>query len=349
MRAMGARTRTLVGGAILGIVACGAIALAGAGVGTGMGTGTGIGSVAQTQTKRAKPQRGWDDGDDGGFQLNVRTREDGKSGQPVTSCNQIEVTSRRGEVARGEEVQTVPRSAQTLSVMGAKNGPVSVTGTDRSDYQITLCKFAVADTTAEADSRVAELSLSIDNNRVGVNGPSSSSSQNYVSYVIVETPRDARLDVGATNGPLSLNTVNGQITAHALNGPLGVRGCSGDLNIESKNGPVTVTESSGRMKVNAQNGPLALNLSGQDWQGAGLDASAHNGPLSLRLPENYHSGVRVEISPHSPFVCHASACQSATRNWDNDSRTLQFGPPDATLVRVSATNGPVSIGTSNRD
>jgi DUF4097 and DUF4098 domain-containing protein YvlB len=318
------KRQTLVGAAVLGILG---IVAFGASVGA--------------QSKSRNAHRGWD-ADDDGFHLNIRTEPDG---QPVTSCNQVEVTARRGEVARAEEVQTAPRSAQMLSVIGGKNGPVSVTGTDRADYQITLCKFAVGDSMAEADTRVAELTLSIDNNRATVNGPTS---QNYLAYVIVETPRDARLDVSATNGPLSLEKVNGRIAAHALNGPLGVRGCSGDLNIESQNGPVTLSESSGHLKVNAQNGPLAVNLSGQDWQGGGLDASAHNGPLSLRLPENYRSGVRVEISPHSPFMCHASACQNATRNWDNDSRTLQFGPPDATLVRVSATNGPVSIG-SNRD
>ncbi len=329
----------LIGGTVVvTMVACGAMVLAGAEPQ----------SRSRSQSQSSKSDRSWDNDDDG-YHFNVRTET---NGEPVTSCNQIEVTARRGEVARDEEVQTVPRAGggqgEGVTAVGHKNGPVSVVGTDRSDYQITLCKFGIGDTMADAQARAADLKLSVQGNRVTVDGPDSTGNR-YVAYLIVETPRNAKLDVSATNGPLSLRSVNGQVVARAQNGPLGVEGCSGDLDIEARNGPVTLNHSSGKLHVDAQNGPLAVNLSGQSWQGAGLDAAAHNGPLSLNVPENYGSGVRVELSGHSPFTCHASACQGATKNWDNDSRTLQLGAANPVLVRVSATNGPVSIGSSNRD
>ncbi len=331
----------LIGGTVVvTMVACGAMVLAGAEPQ----------SRSRSHVQASKADRTWDSDDDGD-RFNVRTET---NGEPVTSCNQIEVTVRHGEVARDEEVQTVPRAAggagqgEGVTAIGHKNGPVSVTGTDRSDYQITLCKFGIGDTMADAQARAAELTLSVQGNRVSVEGPNSGGNR-HLAYLIVETPRNAKLDVSTTNGPLSLHSVNGQVLARAQNGPLSVEACSGDLDIQSRNGPVTLNNASGKLHVDAQNGPLAVNLSGQSWQGAGLDASAHNGPLSLMLPENYRSGVRVELSGHSPVSCHASACQAATKNWDDDSRTLQFGAANPVLVRVSATNGPVSIGSSNRD
>jgi hypothetical protein len=323
------RGHVVVGASILAGLACGAVVLAGAG-------------AAAQQRKSHGGHDGWDrDGDRFSFHVHV----DHNSG-PVTSCNQIDVTMGRGEVARGEDVQTLPRGPEGLQVSGAKNGPVYVSGSDRADYQVTLCKFAAADTMAEAQTRVADLSLSLQNNRATVNGPTENG---YLAYVIVETPRDARLAVDVTNGPLDLHAVQGHIVARTLNGPLAVEGCSGDIDLEAKNGPVTLTEASGRLHVNAQNGPLTVNLSGTDWQGTGLDAAAHNGPLFLGLPENYNSGVRVEISPNSPFACSATACRSATRNWDDRSRMLQFGPAEPVMVRLSATNGPVTIGSAKND
>ncbi len=144
-----------------------------------------------------------------------------------------------------------------------------------------------------------------------------------------------------------MRSVSGTIVARTLNGPLSVRGVSGEVDVEATNGPVSLSEGAGHMRVRSQNGPLAVNLSGMDWQGAGLEASAHNGPLSLRLPENYRSGVLVDISSNSPFHCEYPACRDARREWDDRTRTLRFGSDPRPVVRISAMNGPVSIGTGH--
>jgi hypothetical protein len=299
--------------------------------------------VVATPSAQSK-RRGWDDGRKH-YNFNTRTNSDG----PVTSCSQVEVTVRDGELARDEEVQNIPASPQGLQVTGGKNGPVYVSGSDRADYQVTLCKFAAGETDADARTRLANMSLNVDNGRVTVNTPSNSDN-GYMTYVIVEAPRDARLNVDATNGPLSLHSLSGHIVARALNGPLSAHGLSGEVDIEAKNGPLSLNQASGHMRANAQNGPLSVNLSGTEWKGAGLEAFAQNGPLSLNLPENYRSGVLVDISSNSPFHCDYSACRGARRDWDDRSRTLRFGDTQGTpIVRVSASNGPVSIGSRDNE
>jgi hypothetical protein len=289
------------------------------------------------QDRRNRSHRDWDDGKNYSFNINTGHRD-----QPVTSCADVEVTVRNGELARDEEVQNVAASAQGLAVSGAKNGPVYVTGGDRNDYQVSLCKFTAADTGDEARAKLANMSLTVANGRVTVNGPSENG---YLAYVIVETPRTARLDVEVTNGPLDLRSLSGHIVARTQNGPLSVREVSGEVDLLAQNGPVSLSEGAGHMRVSARNGPLSVALSGTTWQGAGLEASAQNGPLSLAVPDNYSSGVLVNISPNSPFNCRGSGCQQARRDWDDRSRTLRFGADPNPIVNVSASNGPVSIAT----
>lgn len=289
------------------------------------------------QDRRNRSHRDWDDGKN--YNFNIDT---GRHGQPVTSCSDVEATVRNGELARDEEVQTVAAPAQGLVVSGAKNGPVYVTGADRNDYQVSLCKFAAADTGDEARAKLANLSLSVENGRVTVNGPGENG---YLAYLIVETPRTASLNVEATNGPLDLRSLSGRIVARTQNGPLSVREVSGEVDLQAQNGPVSLSDGAGHMRVNARNGPLSVKLSGMAWDGAGLEAFAQNGPLSLAVPDNYSSGVLVNISPNSPFNCSGTGCQQARRDWDDRSRTLRFGSDPNPIVNVSASNGPVSIAT----
>ena len=149
------------------------------------------------------------------------------------------------------------------------------------------------------------------------------------------------------NGPLSIHGVAGNVVARAVNGPVSVNGCNGEIQIDAQNGPVDVSETSGKVRAIASNGPLSINLSGQSWDGSGLEARASNGPLTLRLPAGYQSGVLVELSRHSPLNCRAAICSDAVRLGGEDGGTLRIGSADA-QVRLSATNGPVSI-TSSRE
>jgi hypothetical protein len=309
------------------VLACGAVVLAG--------------PAGQDRGRNRSSRSSW--GNDGDYNFNVHSP---RGGDPVTSCDQLEVTVRNGELARDEEVQNVPAPAQMFAVSGARNGPVVVYGADRADYQLMLCKFTAAETQADAQAKLANLSLTFENGRAGVNGPGENG---YLAYLIVEAPRNAQLSVDVMNGPLDLRSLSGHIVARTVNGPLSMREVSGDVEVQAQNGPVSLSKGGGRMRVTAQNGPLSVALTGTDWQGAGLEAHAHNGPLSLSVPDDYRSGVLVNLSTNGPFSCASSACRGAQRNWDDRSRTLRFGSDPNPTVQVTADNGPVSIGSGRKD
>ncbi len=280
-------------------------------------------------------------GDQRGWNFNTRVRD----GEVLTSCDQLDVTVRGAELARGEEAASVPATADGLAVTGFANGGLYVRGSGGAEYQVRLCKFAAGRTSGEAAATLENVKLAVNGGVVVVNGPSDRSDWN--AHLIVLAPQDARLKLEARNGPLSIHGVSGNVLARVANGPVSVKGSSGEIRIDAQNGPVDVSETSGTVQAFATNGPLSINLSGQAWDGSGLEARASNGPLTLRMPNGYQSGVLVEMSRHSPLNCRAAICSDAVRLGGDDGGTLRLGSPDA-QVRVSAKNGPVSI-TSSRD
>jgi hypothetical protein len=299
---------------------------------------TTLGAVALTVgALSTMPVRGGAQGRDDSdrFNININVQYDG----PITSCDQIEATVRGAYLARGEDTVQVPLTGNMLKVSSSQNGGLIVQGASRADYEVRLCKFAAGASMADAAARLDQVKLSVQQGLVTATGPNG---HGWRAEVLVQAPPDARLAVDAHNGPLSVRSTSGQLTARTLNGPLSLREVSGEVQADAQNGPLAVVDASGSIKATAMNGPLSVKLSGSSWSGTGLDARVENGPLSLRLPPSYNSGVQVNLGNHGPFACKVAACQSAMRQWDDQGRQLQFGE-GATAVRISAKNGPVDI------
>ncbi len=277
----------------------------------------------------------------------VSTQRDG----PIDDCRQVRVSFDDEAAARAEETVTGPAPRGALKFRAPANSGIFVLGSDRSDVSVTACKAAAA------PQDLSRISVSYDGGELLVRGPEG---DNWLVYLIVRAPRASGLDLDVTNGPvaargmtgavtaqaqngpLSFEESSGQIRAEARNGPISLKACSGTVSATAQNGPISVSGSSGDVDINTQNGPISVKLSGNRWDGK-LEAHARNGPLSLSLPEGYASGVSVESSGRSPFQCRARACGQARRDWDDDSRRIDFGDSSAPVVRLSTVNGPVSI------
>lgn len=282
-----------------------------------------------------------------GHNVSVSTDHDG----PIENCRQVRVTFDHDEAARAEETLAVPSGGGPLKLKAGVHSGIFVEGGSERDFSITACKAAAE----QAD--LARISVSFENGELALRGPES---RDWLVYLIVRAPASASLDLEVTNGPVSVRGISGAVTARtengplsfrdssgsiradAKNGPISLKNCTGTVEAQAVNGPVTVSGSGGDVNVQTQNGPISVKLSGKRWDGH-LDARADNGPLSLSLPDGYGSGVRVESSGRSPFQCRARGCSQASRNWDEDSRRVEFGDTASPVVRLSTVNGPVSI------
>jgi hypothetical protein len=265
--------------------------------------------------------------------VNVRS-----TGRMVTSCNDLDIQFDREPAIVVEEQRTIPRAAvASLSAQAPANGGIYVQGGTGDEYLIKACKAVRRD----EGSVAAGLSLSTSGGRVTVDGPRN---EDWVAYLIIETPRNASVDLEARNGPISISGVSGRIRAHAINGPISVRNVEGEGDIETQNGPITFEGGKGRHRLIAANGPIHVGLTGSQWDGQGLDVQTQNGPLTLDIPQSYSSAVRVDVSASSPVRCVASQCQQAIRTWaDPDRISIGNGNP---VVRLTTVNGPVTISSS---
>jgi len=261
-------------------------------------------------------------------------------------CSDLKVTS-NGEVAQVNETYTLSRGeAPILEMAGMERAVLQVRGSDRADFSVEACKIAVADDRAGAEQVVRGISITHSAGRFSSSGPTSGD-VNWQVYFLVHAPKDANLNLETKNGPISVSGINGTVKLRATNGPVSVNDCAGVVEVHTANGPISFNGGGGEVHLIAQNGPISLNLAGEVWNGSQLEARTINGPVSVSVPELFRSGVRLETSGHSPVSCGASACRSAFTDLSSNQRVMQLNGSQDT-IRVSTSNGPVSINGSNK-
>jgi hypothetical protein len=266
--------------------------------------------------------------------------------EPASDCSDLHVRfDDRDAVMESEERTVTKAEAPTLSVRPHKNGGVQVQGWDKDSYSVRACKFA-SNEDGGAQRMLAQMTLAIRNGEVSTNGPSEDGE--WTIYLLIRAPKASVIDLETANGPLSLYSVDGKLTAHATNGPITLHDFSGDAEIRAANGPISITGSSGNVRIHTENGPISINLKGTLWSGTGLTADAQNGPLTLSVPSDYKSSFSVESRNYSPMNCKASICDNARKTWDDNHRRIEFGSSPA-MIRLSTVNGPVSIQSSREE
>ncbi|HVS33719.1 MAG TPA: hypothetical protein VMS98_19950 [Thermoanaerobaculia bacterium] len=251
----------------------------------------------------------------------------------VTDCGDLRIRF-GGERAHVLTEEVSVAGVRSLRVRSARQGGIRVTGWSGSSYSVQACK-AVADGVNPADIRVT-----FSGSELSATGPDGG---DWVVYFLVRAPRGATLDLDSTNGPVSLDSVDGTVTARVTNGPLSLRNTSGRVDASSTNGPISIAGGGGEVKAQATNGPLSVKLEGSGWNGT-LDASTKNGPVSLKLPRGYRSGVVLESRGRGPITCRADDCRlnSLFDGEDDEPRRIQLGSGPQN-IHLSTVNGPVSV------
>lgn len=258
---------------------------------------------------------------------------------PVESCSDLRVRFDHHDPVLDSEERTITKSeAPTLRVLAASNGGLYVEGSNQDDYSVTLCK--AVESGPDAQTTLSEIHLSFDHGALGVTHPHSG--EHWAAHLLIRAPKASSLDLQVSNGPMSIYRVDGNLRVHAQNGPVSVTGCTGQLDLSSENGPVTLEQNAGRQNIRSQNGPLTVSLSGDSWNGSGLEARTTNGPVTLRVPSGFKSGVILQSDGYSPFRCNASVCSEGRKTWDDNHKSVEFGSGQ-TVVRVSTVNGPVNV------
>jgi hypothetical protein len=262
----------------------------------------------------------------------------GGHNRPVSDCSDLHIRfDDRDAVTRSEQRTVSKAEVPTFRVRSNTNGGVQVQGSDKEDYSVTACEAAGG---AEAERILSQISLSVQHGEVSVKGPEDE--DRWTVYLLIRAPRAAAIDLETVNGPLSLYSLEGSLTARAKNGPITLRDFSGEAEITATNGPIDIAGGSGNLRVRTENGPISVALAGTIWSGAGLSADAENGPLTLFVPSDYRSSFIVESTNHATVSCQAKVCENAKKTWDEQHRRIEFGNAPV-LIRLSTVNGPVTV------
>jgi hypothetical protein len=223
----------------------------------------------------------------------------------------------RGHVCEVREL-TVPAGG-VLTVDGEQNGSVRVTGEDRRDVHVRATVHAWARDEAEAERIVSAVNIRSDGT-LRADGPDQEGRAGWsVGYEIL-TPREIDLNVETRNGSIAVDDVRG------------------NLSLEAQNGSLKLDAVAGNVRGRTRNGGVDAELTGDTWQGAGLDLETTNGGVRLRIPENY--SARLETATVNGGIDIDFPVTVQGRLGREFSTTLGDGGP---LVRAETTNGQVRI------
>ena len=228
-----------------------------------------------------------------------------------------------GDRGRACEVRNVPvrLSGRSIAIDGQQNGGVRVFGWDRDGVEVTARMQAQARSDAEARELLSHVRIVADGRGVRADGPSNDGNDGgwSVSYY-ANVPRRFDLD----------------LTAH--NGGLAVEGVSGKLSLDTHNGSVALLGVGGDVRANTQNGSLNVQLSGDKWDGSGLDAETRNGSVRLAVPEQYAAQLETgtvngSIRTDIPVTLSGRISRQLSIPLGGGGRT----------IRAMTTNGSVQI------
>ena len=175
-----------------------------------------------------------------------------------------------------------------LDVDAGRNGGIRVRGWDRPDVHMRARITASADSDAAARQLVSSVRIVTGGGSIHAEGPAATSSGDggwSVSFEL-DVPRTAILTLHTHNGGISIGDFQGTAHFSAVNGGVSLANVGGDIRGTTTNGGVTV------------------DLSGDRWDGAGLDIETQNGGIRMSVPEHYsaaldtattHGRVRIDF------------------------------------------------------
>jgi DUF4097 and DUF4098 domain-containing protein YvlB len=249
------------------------------------------------------------------------------------------------ETYTAQENFTVPMDG-AMAVTAAHNGGVRLVAGSGNNYEVTLCKYAGADSESEGNQILGQIKAEHSSNAISVRGPESG--RHWTASLIIRVPQGANMSVSAHNGPVSAKSISGTFKLDTVNGPIAVENVTGKVTAVAKNGPIAFNGDAGDYDLQTQNGPISIDLENHSWQNGKLDARANNGPISLNLPKGYQSGVVVSSDGHAPMSCEADVCSEARKTWDDNGKKIEFGSGNP-VIKISTHNGPVSVGSDHRE
>lgn len=209
--------------------------------------------------------------------------------------------------------------ANPLDVDAGANGGIRIHGWDRGDVLVRARIVGYANSDADARRVVAGVRIETAGGQIRAGGADTGDSHWSVSFE-VQVPRTAL------------------ITLHTHNGGISIDDFHGTAKFNGQNGGVSLTHVGGDIRGETTNGGLNIDLSGDRWDGAGLDVETRNGGIRLAMPDGYSAELETGTTNGRVSIDFPIAVQGTIGR--HLTTTLGAG---GAKIRAVTTNGGVSV------
>jgi len=223
---------------------------------------------------------------------------------------------------RSCEVREYTMPAGGLTVDAGRNGGIRVEGWDRNEIHVQAVVTASARREADAKRLASDVQVQAGGGHVSSNGPSTESRQWWSVSYRIHVPRHNDLDLNANNGGVTIS------------------GVTSNMKFDTTNGGVTLRDLGGDVRGQTRNGGLKVFLSGDRWDGAGIDVETSNGGVELTIPERYNADLTTRTVNGGFRTDYPMTIQGELLPRRGLSTTLGAG---GAPIRVRTTNGGLRI------
>jgi hypothetical protein len=164
---------------------------------------------------------------------------------------------------------TLSADREVIAVDASPNGGVHVEGWDRNEILVRARVQAYARQEDDAREILGEIEVLTSGRSIHADGPHNRGREGWSVSYRVYVPYRSNLDLESLNGGIGIEDVSGNIRFRTTNGGIKLIGVKGDVD-----GSTT-------------NGGLHIDLSGDEWEGEGLNVRTTNGSVTVRVPEGY--------------------------------------------------------------
>lgn len=272
----------------------------------------------------------------------------------VAGCESVVITGQRATETRELTLTAVTGS---LVVVETFNGPVTVRAGAGDEVRATLevTGWGGNRAAAEADRANVTTTLEEEAGRVllrAVYAPNPTSPGNRGASATVTVPAGSELDIGTSNGAVTVDGIGAAVRVVTSNGAVTVVGSSGDTVIATSNGEIRVTGATGTIDARSSNGRATVEASDAvvavDTSSGEIRFSGSLAPGDSRLATS-NGAVQVTLPAGATFALDAST--------SNGRITVGFpittsGAASETLVQGRIGDVPevaIEIETSNGD
>jgi DUF4097 and DUF4098 domain-containing protein YvlB len=241
-----------------------------------------------------------------------------KDGRDSLACRDWQNGTRANHCEIKE--QTLPAAGGQIKVDGRQNGGVSIKGWEKSEVLVRSRIQTSAPSQAEADALANQIVINTGGSNIFASGPESRKDFSWSVSFEVFVPRRSDLSLQSHNGGISISDVHGQVDFQAVNGG------------------VVLSRVGGNVHGGTMNGGLVVQLTGDRWDGDGLDVKTTNGGIVMTLPSNYSARLETGTVNGSLKIGFPVTVQGDV----NRELAVNLGSGGPT-IRVKTTNGGVRI------